>query len=120
MYRPLTLEVLVLLHHLVSFTLKAIKFLSHAPQELPIPLDFFDHMLQLILRAPQMFELHYVVAKPLDPSKSILYLIFNRNCLFFGSLVPPNSTLLIGGRVACISLSQLFLVFIFFFLRGRR
>jgi hypothetical protein len=89
MYRALTLEVLLLLHHLVSFTLKAIKFLPHAPQELPIPLDLFDHVLQLVLHAPQMFQLHYVVAKPLDPPKAILDLIFNRNSLLLDSLVPP-------------------------------
>ena len=80
-YSSLTLKVLLLLHHLVSFPLKPIKFLSHAPQELPIPLDLFDHVLQLILDAPKMFQLNYVVTKPLDPSKAILELIFNRNCL---------------------------------------
>jgi len=89
MYRALTLEVLLLLHHLVSFTLKAIKFLPHAPQELPVPLDLFDHVLQLILYAPQMFHLHYVVAKPLDPPKAILDLILNRNSLLLDSSVPP-------------------------------
>jgi hypothetical protein len=89
--------------------LKAIKILSHTPQELPIPLDLFDHVLQLILHPPEIFELHYVVAKPLDSSEAILDLIFNRNCLFFDSLVSPYSSLLVVGLVgvACISLSQL-------------
>lgn len=60
-----------------------------------------------------MFQLHYVVPKSLNSSKAILELIFNRKCLLLGSMVYPSPFNVVGlVRVALISLSQLFLVFI--------
>jgi hypothetical protein len=90
-YSSLTLQVSLLLHHLVPFALKPIHFLPHVPQELPVPLDLFDHVLQLILDAPEIFQLNYVLTDPLDPSKAIIELILNRNrlLLFLGRIAHP-------------------------------